>query len=70
MRSDIDNWLIPVACPQCGQQIEKTLAWLENHRDLACPSGGAEFGVNSESFRAIREQILKFEKNIKGRLGE
>lgn len=69
MTTDINNWKIPVECPQCGQQVEKTLAWLENNGDITCPHCGAQFGVDSASFRAIREQILKFEKNFPRRLG-
>ena len=65
MHSNIDNWSIPIPCPQCSKKFEKPLTWLEKNRQLTCPDCGNEFRVNDESFRAIREQVLKFEQEIR-----
>ena len=27
---------VTLVCPACGRKVEKTLGWIEDHRDLAC----------------------------------
>jgi hypothetical protein len=37
MSSVMDNSVLPVVCPKCGAQIQKTVAWFKRNNELNCP---------------------------------
>jgi hypothetical protein len=34
-----DRHVLPVTCVKCGAKIQKEVAWLKAHDELACPCG-------------------------------
>jgi hypothetical protein len=39
MSSIIDNYVLPVVCPKCGAQIQKSIDWFRKNNELICPCG-------------------------------
>jgi hypothetical protein len=39
MSNVFDDHVLPITCPKCGAQIEKTVAWLRENDELSCPCG-------------------------------
>ncbi len=58
-----DEQPIYVACPQCGEQISKTIGWLKENSSFRCPAEGC--GANlwfypEELARVIKELEDRF----------
>ena len=73
MQTPIDEMSWPLTCPQCGHQFEKTLGWLEAHREFPCPTGcgqgfalkGDDIGQAKQALLKLREQLGKLSKPFK-----
>ncbi|MGA8552271.1 MAG: hypothetical protein WB678_18745 [Stellaceae bacterium] len=39
MRNVLENHVLPVACPHCGGQIQKTIGWFRENTEIGCPCG-------------------------------
>jgi NAD-dependent SIR2 family protein deacetylase len=37
--SVMDSSVLPVVCPKCGAQIQKSVVWFRQNRELGCPCG-------------------------------
>src|SRR5271169_4840490 len=35
----VDNTVLPVVCPKCGAQIQKSVVWFRQDSELGCPCG-------------------------------
>jgi hypothetical protein len=39
LSSLLENHLLPVVCPHCGAQIQKTMSWFRDNKEMLCPCG-------------------------------
>jgi len=37
MANVLENYVLPVVCPKCGAQIQKTIGWFRENNEIACP---------------------------------
>jgi hypothetical protein len=52
----IDNYVLPVVCPKCGAQIQKSVAWFRENSELTCPCGTTIYLATDELI-AIIDQL-------------
>ena len=38
--SEFDDYIVGTACPKCGEEFERTMAWCRAHDAIECPCGG------------------------------
>ena len=63
------NAAVPIACPHCGKEFEKTIGWIESHKEFHCE--GVDCPVvfkASDLIRGLKEadkKIEDFGKNLK-----
>jgi hypothetical protein len=51
--SVIDNYVLPVICPKCGAQIQKSVAWFRENSELTCPCGTTIYLATDELIAII-----------------
>jgi hypothetical protein len=56
MSSMIDNYVLPVVCPKCGAQIQKSIEWFRENSELICPCGTTIYLATHELI-AIIDQL-------------
>jgi hypothetical protein len=56
MSSTIDNYVLPVVCPKCGAQIQKSIEWFRKNNELICPCGTTMYLATNELI-AIIDQL-------------
>ena len=39
MSGVLENCVLPVVCPKCGAQIQKTVTWFRENNEISCPCG-------------------------------
>ena len=49
----LDAHLLPIHCPKCNATIHKTVAWLRENNELACPCGTAMYLGTDEVLLAV-----------------
>jgi hypothetical protein len=42
----LKNNVLPVVCPKCGAQMQKTIGWFRENNEISCPWKGLS-GVNT-----------------------
>lgn len=45
-RSAFDKGEIALACPQCGRETKKTIAWVKANNHLTCPGCGERIKID------------------------
>jgi hypothetical protein len=53
MSSIIGNYVLPVVCPKCGAQIQKSIEWFSKNNELICPCGTAIYLATDELIAVI-----------------
>ena len=39
MSGVLENYVLPVVCPKCAAQIQKTIRWFRENNEISCPCG-------------------------------
>ena len=39
MSGVMENYVLPVICPKCGAQMQKSIAWFRENNEITCPCG-------------------------------
>ena len=47
----------PLPCPECGQEIRKTVAWLNQNRFFRCPSCGEALSTRNKQTQALLDSF-------------
>lgn len=47
----LEDFRAEITCPHCGEQFEKTAAWLNENTALDCPVCGKAIALDFEKFR-------------------
>jgi len=59
---------IPFPCPKCGEQIEESIARLEENPTLTCPRCGTSIQIEAEDLRRnlkqVEDALEKFRRDI------
>ena len=55
MANVLENYVLPVVCPKCAAQIQKTIGWFRENNEIACPCGTPIHLVTDELVRIIDE---------------
>jgi hypothetical protein len=55
MTGILENYVLPVVCPKCGAQIQKTIGWFRENNEISCPCGTSNYLVTEELVRIIDE---------------
>jgi hypothetical protein len=42
MAGILENYVLPVVCPKCGTQMQKTIGWFRENNEISCPCGTDE----------------------------
>jgi len=56
MSSVMDNTVLPVVCPKCGAQIQKSIAWFKENNELNCPCRTTIY-LETDALIAIIDQL-------------
>jgi hypothetical protein len=62
MESPFDTQIIGIACPHCGEQHARTIAWLKEHHTIPCNCGQAiELDPNdfASALQEIEDQLRR-----------
>ena len=43
-----DTDLLSIPCPQCGQQVQKSLRWIKNNNQITCAGCGVAFALDPQ----------------------
>lgn len=49
----LDDAMIGIPCPECGQKTEKSIGWLKTNKEFACLGCGRAIKIDADA--AIRE---------------
>jgi hypothetical protein len=55
MAGVLENYVLPVVCPKCGAQMQKTIGWFRENNKIICPCGTTIYLVTDELVRIIDE---------------
>ena len=53
MSSVLEDYALPIHCPKCDANIEKTVSWFRAKTELACPCGNAMHLEPEEMLQAV-----------------
>ena len=56
MSNIIANYVLPVVCPKCSAQIQKSIEWFRKNNELTCPCGTTIYLATDELI-AIIDQL-------------
>ena len=49
----LENHLLPIVCPHCVAQIQKTMSWFRENNEVLCPCGTTIYLVTDELIPVI-----------------
>jgi hypothetical protein len=55
MAGIIENYVLPIVCPKCGAQIQKSIAWFRKNNEVACPCGTPIHLATDELIAAVEQ---------------
>ena len=58
---NIDDLLIPIPCPHCGESFEMSLTWIKSNRRHWCPRCHVDVSLDDDNFR---DGVRKIEKAV------
>ena len=44
----LENYALPVVCPRCGVQIQRTISWFRQNDEMNCPCGTTFYLMTDE----------------------
>ena len=51
----LENYVLPMVCPKCGAQMQKTIGWFRQNNEIICPGGTTIYLVTDELIRIIND---------------
>ena len=65
----LDENIIELPCPACGQNIKKKIGWFKRN-DSCCPAVGCGRRLNTDEFANFRRMLLDVEKKFSETMGK
>ena len=57
----LDGGEVPITCPNCHEETQKTVAWLKEHDLFLCPACGVASPLETDQ---LRGEIVKAENSL------
>ena len=60
---------ISFPCPKCGDEIRKSLGWLDDHDTVVCDTCDTRIGLHKKDFQAVSQidrKLTELGKPFKG----
>ncbi len=57
----LDGGEVPITCPNCHKETQKTVAWLNEHDLFLCPACGVASPLETDQFRG---EVAKAEREV------